>query len=185
MKKDYAIGVDLGGTKLDIGVVDPSGNIRAHKLVPTNVQGGFQAVLEQILSNTRELIQKEACDPLAVGVGLPGQIDGSTGSVIFAPNLLWNNVPFREELQRALSLPIAVTNDVRAATYGEWILGAGKGYQDLVCIFVGTGIGGGIVSQGKMVTGDTNCAGEIGHMTIAIGGRECHCGNRGCFEAYA
>jgi glucokinase len=108
-----------------------------------------------------------------------------TGVVHFAPNLRWENVPLRAELERALGLPVAVTNDVRAATWGEWRCGAGAGVADLVVLFVGTGIGGGVVSGGRMLVGHSNTAGEVGHTTVVANGRQCHCRNRGCLEAYA
>lgn len=181
----YAIGVDLGGTKLHVGVVDQAGLIQDRRLVPTDVQGGPKAIMKQIVGSIQELCAKRAQKPLAIGVGLPGQVDPINGHVISAPNLFWTDVSIRKELERDLGLPVSITNDVRAATWGEWQVGAGKGIQDLVCIFVGTGIGGGIVSHGQIIEGASNSAGEIGHTVIQMGGRLCNCGQKGCFEAYA
>lgn len=183
MTHSYAIGVDLGGTTLRVGIVDHLGSVTEKKV--SDVQGGAVAIKEQIAFHVRELIKNKNQDPIAIGIGLAGQIDATTGNVIFAPNLQWKNVSIQHALQQDLGLPVLVTNDVRAATWGEWQFGAGKGCQDLVCIFVGTGIGGGIVSQGQVMSGATNSAGEIGHMIIEMGGNACACGQQGCLEAYA
>ena len=107
------------------------------------------------------------------------------GVVRFAPNLMWTNVPLKRILEERLGISVFVVNDVRAATIGEWIYGAGKGFDDLVVLFVGTGVGGGVVSGGKIMGGCNNSAGELGHMTIVVDGRKCHCPNSGCLEAYA
>ncbi len=119
-----------------------------------------------------------------MGIGVAGQVDAAAGSMLFAPDLGWRDVPLRAELERTLRLPVVVVNDVRAATFGEWAHGAGKGVNNLVCLFVGTGIGGGVVSGGQLLEACCNMAGELGHMTIVAGGRPCHCPNRGCLEAY-
>jgi len=114
-----------------------------------------------------------------------GQVDKVSGTVRFSPNLGWRNVPLQARLEEALGLPVVVNNDVRAATWGEWRHGAGQGVNDLVCLFVGTGIGGGIVSNGCLLEGCYNSAGELGHITIVASGRHCRCPNQGCLEAYA
>jgi glucokinase len=120
-----------------------------------------------------------------VGIGMAGQIDGATGTVRFAPNLGWREVPLRADIEVALDVPVIVTNDVRAAMWGEWLHGAGKGYDDVLSLFVGTGIGGGVVSNGRIVAGCANTAGEFGHITIELKGPLCTCGNQGCLEALA
>jgi glucokinase len=108
----------------------------------------------------------------------------SAGTVRFAPNLGWRDVPLQMRLEEALGVPVVIDNDVRAATWGEWQHGAGQGVDDLVCLFIGTGVGGGIVSGGRLLRGCRNTAGEVGHLTVVDGGRRCHCRNRGCLEAY-
>jgi glucokinase len=108
-----------------------------------------------------------------------------TGNVLFSPNLKWKDVPLKKKLEKSLGLPVVVTNDVRAATIGEWHYGSGKGIEDLVVLFVGTGIGGGVISGGRVLIGCSNTGGELGHITIVNGGRKCHCPNNGCLEAYA
>lgn len=180
-----AIGVDLGGTKIEAGLVDDSGEVQKRLRVATDVNGGPAAVQEQIIALVKELIQEVKTPVVGMAIGVAGQIEAKTGVVRFAPNLVWNNVPLQENLRKALGMQVEVINDVRAATWGEWIYGAGKGCEDLICIFVGTGIGGGIISGGRLLTGCSNTCGEIGHMVIDFHGSYCTCGGRGCFEAQA
>ncbi len=181
----WAIGVDLGGTKVEVARVNGSGRLLERLQRPTLVRGGPEGVREEIVTAVKNLREKAVSPPVGVGVGLAGQIDPAQGVVRFAPNLGWRNVSFQTDLSNALGLPVVVTNDVRAATWGEWLHGAGRGCHDLVCLFVGTGIGAGVVSGGQMVSGCSNTAGEVGHMTIDLHGPSCSCGGRGCFEALA
>jgi glucokinase len=182
----WTIGIDLGGTKMDVGLVDDAGKVLKHQLVPTKAKEGPSAVVDDIVALIKDLLTPEIKkDLLGIGIGIAGQIKKETGLVRFAPNLRWVNFPLQEELSSRTKMPVWVTNDVRAATWGEWLYGAGRGCKDLLCIFVGTGIGGGIVSDGRILAGSTNAAGEIGHMTIDLHGPICSCGNRGCFEAIA
>jgi glucokinase len=106
------------------------------------------------------------------------------GRLHFAPNLRWKDIPLREELEERFRRPVSVLNDVRAAVYYEWQYGAGRGQDHLVCVYVGTGVGGGIVCEGRLLRGATQTAGELGHLTLVAGGRPCHCRNVGCFETY-
>lgn len=179
----YALGIDLGGTKVDIGLVDSSGAIISRQLIPTNKSGADQVVDD--IKSAAEKIGIRGKNVIAAGVGMAGQIEAETGRVHFAPNLGWREFPLGERLAFALGIPVSVTNDVRAAAWGEWLHGAGKGCDDLVCIYVGTGVGGGIVSGGRMLTGSSNSAGEIGHTTLELDGPVCSCGNHGCLEAFA
>lgn len=181
----WAIGVDLGGTKVEVARVDSAGRLHQRLRRPTNVKEGPRAVEKEIVNLARELQELSGSSPIGIGIGLAGQIDPREGVVIFAPNLYWHNVPFQSDLKQTLGLPVVITNDVRAVTWGEWLHGAGEGCDDLVCLFVGTGIGGGVVSGGRMLTGCSNTAGELGHMTIDINGPPCTCGQRGCLEALA
>jgi glucokinase len=179
------VGVDLGGTKVEAALVGADGRVVASHRHPTDSKTkGPQGVIADIVACVRECLGKGVQNARALGIGVAGQIDTATGTVRFAPNLGWRDVPLQAELERALGLPAVVVNDVRAATFGEWAHGAGNGVNDLVCLFVGTGIGGGIVSGGSLLDGVSNVAGELGHMTIVAGGRPCHCRNRGCLEAY-
>ncbi|WP_455368924.1 ROK family protein [[Eubacterium] cellulosolvens] len=177
------IGVDLGGTKIAAAILDLEGNILSSHKYSTNSGKGFDSVVEDLVGCINEPLQKEEYAPKALGIGVAGQIDVN-GIVRSAPNLNWHDVPLKTKLEEKLGLPVIVTNDVRAATLGEWEYGSGKGVNDLVVLFVGTGIGGGVINNGKLLTGCTNTAGELGHITIVVEGRKCHCPKRGCMEAY-
>jgi glucokinase len=182
----WAIGIDLGGTKIEVALVNSSGLLHDRLRVPTDSKKGYKAILKKITETIHQLCDKNGnAIPSAVGIGIPGQISRSSGIVHYAPNLNWHEVKLEDDLSKILDKHVRICNDVRAATYGEWFYGAGKNCDDLVCVFIGTGIGGGIVSDGRMLAGCNNTAGEIGHMTIDLYGPECHCGNKGCFEALA
>ncbi len=180
-----ALSIDLGGTKVEIAIVDPQGTILTHERLPTHVENGAERVVEDILSGATALMQRSSYKIIAVGAGVAGQISSNGKEVLFAPNLKWRNFPFKEKLEKRLSLPCTILNDVRAATWGEWLHGAGKNCSDFLCLFLGTGIGGGIVAGGHLINGFSNAAGELGHTTLREGGRLCSCGHRGCLEAYA
>jgi glucokinase len=185
-KNQWAIGIDLGGTKIEVALVNSSGLLHDRLRVDTDIQHRYKTILKQIAEAIHQLCDKnEDTVPSAVGIGIPGQISRSSGIVHYAPNLNWHEVNLENDLSKMLGKHVRICNDVRAATWGEWLYGAGKSCDDIVCIFIGTGIGGGIVSNGRMLTGCNNTAGEIGHMTIDLHGPECHCGNKGCFEALA
>ena len=185
-KKRWAVGVDLGGTKVEVSHVDSTGRVRRRLRLRTGLDQDLAAIRAEIITAVKEVVVSAGSRPAGVGVGVAGQVDPDQGVVRFAPNLPgWQNVPLQEDLKKKLGLPVVVTNDVRAATWGEWLHGAGKGCQDLVCLFVGTGIGGGIVSGGRILSGCSNTAGELGHITVDLNGPFCNCGNRGCLEAHA
>ncbi len=185
--REVALGVDLGGTKLQVALVDREGLVLASKRVATDVQGGPWAVRSQIVEAARESMAQGQAEgfPLGIGLGVAGQIESETGRVLFGPNLGWKDVPLGAWIREELGFPVMVTNDVRAAAFGEWKFGAGRGVQDLVCLFVGTGIGGGIVAGGRLLHGASNSAGELGHLVVEVSGPACDCGGRGCLEALA
>lgn len=185
MNEKCAIGVDLGGTKIEIAAVSSEGKVLSKLRTPTDVAGGPTAIEEQILKAVESLIDKIEAKPVGIGVGIAAQIDDTQGVIRSAPNLNWRDVPFQENLKTLTKLPVVLTNDVRAAAWGEWLYGAGKDTSDMICMFVGTGIGGGIVSGGNMLNGCSNTAGEVGHIVIRAHGPECHCGSVGCLEAVA
>jgi len=133
----------------------------------------------------RECLDQSANHATVAGIGVAGQVDPETGTVRSAPNLDWTDVPLQARVATALGMPVHVLNDVRAITWGVWQHGAGRGVDDLVAVFIGTGIGGGVISDGRMLHGHRGTAGEVGHTTLVAGGRDCHCPNRGCWEAYA
>lgn len=185
MGERWALGVDLGGTKLEVARVDGDGQILDFLRMAADVDGGPASVEADIERMSRALWERADSPPVGIGVGIAGQIDGERGQVRFAPNLGWREVSLREDLERLLQVPAVVTNDVRAITWGERLHGAGRGIDDLVCLYVGTGIGGGVVSAGRLLEGCTNTAAELGHIIIDLNGPPCTCGNRGCFEALA
>ena len=179
------LAVDLGGTKIEIALVDATGHIVISQRIPTRREKGPDVVIDSIINCARDCLQKVNKSAQCLGIGVAAQVERDTGVVLFSPNLNWHNVPIRKKLQDALSIPVIVTNDVRAATYGEWLYGAGKNIDDLVCLFIGTGVGGGAIIGGKLLEGHSNSAGELGHLTIVSNGRKCTCPNSGCLEAYA
>jgi glucokinase len=185
MEEQWSIGVDLGGTKLEAARIDAIGRVRQRVRKATNVKGGPAAIIEDIIGSVQTLREGIDSTPAGVGVGVAGQVEQQSGAVTFAPNLNWRDVPLQDELRQALGLPVVVANDVRAATWGEWLHGAGRDCADLICMFVGTGIGGGVVSGGRMLEGCSNTAGEIGHIIVDLHGPPCSCGSRGCMEALA
>ena len=182
---NWAIGVDLGGTKIEIGLVDVLGSVHHKVRLSTQKEKGAYFITNQIIDVIQDLKKQVKGKVVGVGVGVAGQINPITGIVMFAPNLNWHHVPLQTDLSAAIEIPVTVVNDVRAITWGEWLYGAGRECENFICLFIGTGIGSGIVSSGHLLTGCNNTAGEVGHMTIETNGLLCTCGNRGCFEAYA
>ncbi len=189
-QKIYALGIDLGGTKTLAAVVDiTNGEVVASARKRTKAERGQEFVGQR----TTELAQAalsaanlpDTSSIVAMGVGAAGQIDRQAGVVVDAPNLGVKDMRLGDILGKQFNTPVAVGNDVEVAALGEYIYGAGQGFSNFVCVFVGTGIGSGIVQNGRMYTGLTGTAGEVGHMTIQAGGRICGCGSRGCLEAYA
>lgn len=179
-----ALGVDLGATKIALGVVDRSGTILETTRVPTRAERPADRIIEDIVTCVEERWADRLPRSRPLGVGVAGQVN-PVGTVLFGPNLHWHDVPLRARLSRALRRPVTVLNDVQAAAYGEWKHGAGRGCDELVCLFIGTGVGGGIVAGGRLHTGVTGTAGELGHLTVERQGRQCRCPNSGCLEAYA
>lgn len=189
-QKIYALGIDLGGTKTLAAVVDiASGEVVSSARKRTRAEKGQDFVSQRILDLSGQAIADaklpDGSRIVAVGVGAAGQIDRKAGVVEDAPNLGVKNMPLGALLNRQFGTPVAVGNDVEVAALGEYLYGSGQGYTTFVCMFVGTGIGSGIVQNGRLYTGLTGTAGEVGHMTIQAGGRLCGCGSRGCLEAYA
>jgi glucokinase len=181
----YTLGIDIGGTKIDTALVDASGKIIANYYRFIDPSKNPDKAISDIIDSIRVCFQESGKTASAVGVGVAGQIDKTNGIVRRSPNLPdWCDVPLRGRLEEALRIPVIVNNDVRVITWGEWQHGAGKGIDDLVCLFLGTGVGGGVVTNGRLLEGCQNSAGELGHMTIVAGGRKCHCPNEGCLEAY-
>jgi len=189
-QKAFALGIDLGGTKTLAAVVDiTTGEIVASARKRTRAERGQDFVAQHTSEIATAALTSAKLPPdtsiVAVGVGAAGQIDRKAGAILDAPNLGVKNMPLGDILSKQFGKPVGVGNDVEVAALGEFLYGSGQGYTNFVCIFVGTGIGAGIVQNGRMYTGFTGTAGEVGHMIIDAGGRICGCGCRGCLEAYA
>ena len=186
MSSGLTVGVDIGGTKIVVALVDGEGTVVAARRFASGFQLTPEKFVAETASRVAELKSQLSIESVnGVGVGSAGQIDPVTGVVHHSPNLGWNDAPLKVPLEQALNVPAFITNDVRAATWGEWRRGAGRGVSDLVCFFVGTGVGGGIVSGNRLITGSSGSAGELGHIVIDINGPPCRCPNRGCLEALA
>ncbi len=183
------IGVDLGGTNLRTALLSPNGTILEKHKEATLASDGWKKVVLRLINNIKsqqDFAQRRGLSVDAVGVGAPGVILGEKGIVVKSPNFPdWNNLPLRDELERALHLPVVIENDANAAALGEQWLGAGQGIGSMILLTLGTGVGGGIVLNGRIWHGADGMAGEIGHMTIVPDGRKCGCGNTGCLEMYA
>jgi glucokinase len=183
---DLVLGVDLGATKVVSALVAPDGTIVHHGGVELHANDGPDGVLRSLLDGVQRCLRKAPSLPLPpVGVSVAAQVDPETGTVVHAPNLRWRDVPLAARISEALhGTRVVVLNDARAATLGEWRLGAGQGTNDLVCLILGTGVGGSAVIGGHLLEGGTHALGEVGHITVVSGGRRCHCPNSGCLEAY-
>lgn len=186
------LGIDIGGTNIRFGIVDVRGRLLSFNSLP--IEQSADKAIGQIKTFIKRLIEQSKGyetentgikNIKAVGIAAAGQIDRRNGVIIYSPNLNWRNVRIKEELENLFNIPVLIENDVNAIAYGEWKTGVGKGVKHLVCIFIGTGIGSGLVINNRLIEGCNGSAGEIGHTVIVSGGRKCHCGNNGCFEAYA
>jgi len=188
MKKPLRVGVDLGGTNIKIGCFDENQNLINKTMVPTPIEDGPQGIVDKIYLTVVSLAAEKgfsALDVGAVGIGSPGVMDLEVGVVIAAANMRFRNVPLRELLEEKFKCPVVLENDANVTAWGEYTAGAGKGVKDMVLVTLGTGIGGGIISNGQLVHGFANKAAEIGHMIIQPAGRACACGQKGCIEAYS
>ena len=189
----YVLGVDLGGTKISVGAMTADGTRQlGEHTEPTLAAEGADAVVGRIVSlikATIAAVMKERGarrdDILGVGIGSPGPLDRERGLVITTPNLGWHNFPLRDRVADATGLRATLDNDANCATLGEWWIGAARGGRNVVGMTIGTGIGGGLILDGKLYHGSSDVAGEIGHTSIEFNGRRCKCGNEGCLEAYA
>ena len=175
------VGVDVGGTKIAAGVVDEAGKLIASTRRETPATD-THLVLEAIADAVRELSSHHQID--AVGIGAAGFVDAGRAKVLFAPNLAWRDEDLKGELTSQLGVPVVVENDANAVAWAESRFGAGRDHDDLVAITIGTGIGGGLISSGRLLRGGYGVAAEIGHITMVPYGRRCGCGLQGCWEQY-
>jgi glucokinase len=181
-------GIDLGGTNIKIGLLTSEMKVLAQSSCRTESERGFDFVIGQMVAAVRALCGQNhvaLASLRGVGIGCPGPLNLKEGRVIMMPNFPgWRDLPIREALHQAIGLPVVLENDANVAAYGEYRMGAGQGLKSLAMFTLGTGIGGGIVTNGQMVRGETDTAAEFGHIPMDLNGRLCGCGRRGCLEAY-
>jgi glucokinase len=186
---DVVIGVDLGGTNLRTALLSPDGDVLDKHKEATLASAGWKQVIARLVENIqlqRSSAVRKGLTVTGVGVGAPGVIQMDKGIVVKSPNFPdWNNLPLKEELEKALRVPVFIENDANAAALGEQWRGAGRGINSMILLTLGTGVGGGIVLNNLIWQGADGMAGEIGHMTVIPEGRPCGCGNTGCLEMYA
>jgi glucokinase len=187
--KDYVVGVDLGGTKILAGVFRSSLECIATAKLSTKPQRGVDKVIERIARCVQDAVDEADLtlkNVSGIGIGAPGAVNFDDGTVIFAPNMEgWKDIPLKKELEKALGIPVFVENDCNIGALGVYGVELKSKPKTMVGIFVGTGIGGGIVVDGKLYSGFGHTAGEVGHMVLDVDGPKCGCGNKGCFEALA
>ena len=182
------IGIDLGGTNISTGIVDENGNILVKASTPTMNGRNSEDILEDMAEISKKLMKElnvTEKDIEAIGVGLPGLIDKKKGISIYANNLNFNNINIVEEMQKRIAVPCYIENDANCAAIGENVCGVAYGSENLIYITIGTGLGAGIIINGKVFDGSFGGGGEAGHMVIVAEGEECTCGRKGCWEAYA
>jgi glucokinase len=187
----YYIGLDLGGTNIKGGLVDPDGNVILEREIPTEAPGGPAHVIDRLGMLTKQMVQEAGLDlkkNLGLGVGTPGPLNDDASIVLAAPNLHgWKNIPLRDELAKRVGVPVTVVNDANAAAFGEYWSGVGRqhGIKHMVLLTLGTGIGAGVVMQGRIFAGAHGAGTEMGHVIVVPNGKLCGCGQRGCLEQYA
>lgn len=184
MPEEMIVGVDLGGSKINVILADPRGDIKAQDTTDTGAHEGPEAVIKRIIESIKQVVS--GADIRGIGIGAAGGCEASTGIITFSPNLPgWHNIPLRDIIQREFGLPTYLENDATLAALGEHYFGAGVGIDNLIYVTIGTGIGGGIIIGGQLYRGASGTAGEIGHMTIDVNGPRCNCGSIGCWETFA
>jgi glucokinase len=187
VSRRLAIGIDIGGTKVAGGVVDLDGNVihRARRHTPARSKSPsvVEGTIVEVVTELMEVADQATV--VAVGIGAAGFVAADRATVVFAPHLSWRHEPLQKALQKRVTAPIFVDNDANAAAWAEWKFGAAQGETHVMMITLGTGIGGGILTNGQVQRGRFGIAGEFGHMQVVPGGHRCECGNRGCWEQYA
>ena len=186
--RKYYLGIDLGGTFIKGGIVDDKGNIIIKDKTPTQSEGGAGVVAKNIANLCLSLLERvgmQHSDVIGVGMGVPGMIDSKKGEVVYSNNLNWEHFMISEEVEKLTGINVKIANDANVAALGETKFGSGKDYSNTVLITLGTGVGGGIVIDGKLFEGNRSAGAELGHSVIVAGGEQCTCGRKGCLEAYA
>lgn len=185
----YLVGIDVGGMSIKGGLVTQEGKIVERAVIETKKEYTKEHSISEDIDKVVKLLMKQhnisEDELLGIGIGQPGSIDSNRGVIRYWNNVPMENVPVVEELQKIYNLPIYIDNDANCAALGEYTFGAGKGYKDLLFITLGTGVGSGIIINGKIYGGRAGAGAEAGHMVIVINGEPCNCGRKGCWEAYA
>ncbi len=188
MSKRVKIGIDLGATRIKMALVDGRGRIFYRREIETPFNAKRRQLINFIVDNVRDIIRESGVKRrgvVGIGIGVPGPADSKKGIVRYFPNIKgWKGVPLKSILQKRLGIKVALDNDVNAMTLGEYRFGAGKGVANLVCLALGTGVGGGLIINGAIYRGSTMCAGEVGHIPINEKGPRCNCGGIACLERY-
>ena len=187
-KKTLAIGVDIGGTSIKGGLINNEGQILARFSLDVEKGEKQEITINKLINALNDFIKNNDLnleDIIGIGIGVPGAVDTSTGIVSFSNNLDWHDLYLKEMIKKSFNLPIRLLNDANAATYGEAKFGAGKKYKNFLMLTLGTGVGGGIIIDGKLYEGNLGKGAELGHNVVVVDGEECTCGRRGCLEAYA
>lgn len=183
-----SVGVDIGGTNIKFGIVDEAGRIVCQKKTATDPHRGSSAMISSIVQEIGEMLRERQIarhDLISIGLGVPGTADSAKGVVVYAPNLFWRNVEIASAIHAVFGLPVFIAQDTRAAAWAEYIVGAGQGMRGIAAVTLGTGIGCGMVIDGRIFNGALNTAGEFGHQIVELDGEPCNCGRRGCLEAHA
>lgn len=184
----YYVGIDLGGTFIKGGIVSLLGEILVQDKAPTEREKGADGVAANIANLAKRLIEQAGltqAEIVGLGIGVPGMIDSGRGEVVYSNNLAWEHFFIGEAVEKLTGLPVKIANDANVAALGEVKFGAAKAYQNAVMLTLGTGVGGGIVLNGKLYEGNRSAGAELGHSAIVVGGEPCTCGRKGCLEAYA
>lgn len=184
----YYVGIDLGGTNIVAGVVDEEYNIIAKASTKTNCPRPEKEIADDMAKMALKAVENAnlTIDQIEwVGIGTPGIANSATGIIEFAGNLGFNNTPMVKYIRESIDKPVFIENDANAAAYGEYVAGSAKGAKNAVCITLGTGVGAGIIIDGKIYAGSNFAGAEVGHTVIEVGGAQCSCGRKGCFEAYS
>lgn len=183
------VGVDLGGSKIGIALVKKNGEIEKYVKMPTYAEQGKELIIGRMKQGIYQVIEEkdlQISNILGIGIGAPGPVDYKKGIIHCAPNLPgWEDVPLANIVKDEFKVPVIVENDANAAAWGEKSFGIAQGIDDMICISLGTGIGGGLIVSGKIYHGKNNLAGEVGHIIVNKEGPLCNCGNYGCLEAYS
>lgn len=186
--RKFSVGVDVGGTNIKFGIMDENGKILLQQKTRTEPERGSDIIVGSILGGIQTILHNASLrlkEISSIGLGVPGTTDSLHGVVVYAPNLFWRNVEIVKAIRQTFDVPIFIAQDTRAAAWAEYLVGAGRGLRSVASVTLGTGIGCGMVFDGRIFHGALNTAGELGHQIVELDGYACNCGRHGCLEAHA